>query len=428
MGTVWYGTHLALETPVAVKFMTWTAPKDEESASREVKEGENPAERRARFEREAKAAAQIRSANVVQVFDYGVDRGVPFIVMELLEGEDLLKRLQREGRLSPAATAHLVQAVTRALQRAHDMGLVHRDLKPGNIFLTKEGDREIPKVVDFGVVKQLPGQNKLASEGSENTVEGTLIGTPSYMSPEQAISRPDIDHRSDLWSFGVILFQTLTGMKPFASGNLFESLVRICSDPIPRPSSIVPDLPTGTDAFFERALERDVGKRFQSAREMERAFYALIARPSNSLPPEGEISGTRETSQPGLVAPIPAPPVPAIEQPPATPPRGLRRPVLVGAIAAGVSAIIVGAIALRGHPAPAPLSAPAPSTLPAASVPSAVAPPPENTTASAPSAAPSTVASAAPSARPSGSIPRGAAPAHTAVPAHAGKPKRDLGY
>jgi eukaryotic-like serine/threonine-protein kinase len=290
MGSVWVATHLALETPVAIKFMTWSAPPEGETKEPQdppVGSSDPGADRRARFEREAKAAAQIRSANVVQVFDYGVDRGVPFIVMELLEGEDLNKRLQREGRLTPTATASLVQAIARALQRAHDVGLVHRDLKPGNIFLAKEGDHEVPKVVDFGVVKTLRGVHKLASEeGSENTVEGTLIGTPSYMSPEQAMAREDVDHRSDLWSFGVILFQTLTGMKPFPGGQLFEALIRICSDPIPHASAIAPDLPSGVDAFFARALERDVGKRFQSAREMERAFYALVARPTTSLPPE----------------------------------------------------------------------------------------------------------------------------------------------
>ncbi len=237
MGLVWAATHLALETPVAIKFLTWDVPSEGETVEQASKVAEKEAreDKRARFEREAKAAAQIRSANVVQVFDYGVDRGVPFIVMELLEGEDLNQRLQREGKLTPAATARLVQALSRALQRAHDVGLVHRDLKPGNIFLAKEGDHEVPKVVDFGVVKAMRGEQKLATEGSENTVEGTLIGTPSYMSPEQAMGRTDIDHRSDLWSVGVILFQVLTGMKPFPGGNLFEALVRILLGPHPAP-------------------------------------------------------------------------------------------------------------------------------------------------------------------------------------------------
>ncbi|MGH7439923.1 MAG: protein kinase domain-containing protein, partial [Polyangiaceae bacterium] len=131
MGSVWEATHLALDTSVAIKFLTWDAAAsgaegDAAQASQAANDSgsQKRQDARARFEREAKAAAQIRSANVVQVFDYGVDRAVPFIVMELLNGEDLNKRLQREGRLTPAATARLVQAVSRALQRAHDLGLV----------------------------------------------------------------------------------------------------------------------------------------------------------------------------------------------------------------------------------------------------------------------------------------------------------------
>jgi serine/threonine-protein kinase len=428
MGSVWAGTHLALDTPVAIKFMTWTAPQVEASASREPEGEEDPVERRTRFEREAKAAAQIRSANVVQVFDYGVDRGVPFIVMELLEGEDLHKRLQREGRLSPEATARLMQAVARALQRAHDMGLVHRDLKPGNIFLAKEGDHEVPKVVDFGVVKALPGQHKLGTEGSENTVEGTLIGTPSYMSPEQAMGRSNVDHRSDLWSLGVIIFQTLTGMKPFASGHLFEALVRICSDPIPRASSIVADLPAGVDAFFERALERGVGKRLQSAREMERAFYALIARPSNSLPPDAAaLGGTGRLEEARSEATV-------RDEWTATPRRSFGRLLVIGFVAAGALVIAAALVASREKRAPAPAGPPSAvaestSTSPLSSASVLSAPdhaPPEN---SALPPAPPEVVSAAPSSRATPGLVRSIGSGHPSSPGHnPPKPKRDLGY
>lgn len=460
MGLVWAATHLALETPVAIKFLTWDVPSDGETVDAQqvsrVEEKEAREDKRARFEREAKAAAQIRSANVVQVFDYGVDRGVPFIVMELLEGEDLNQRLQREGKLTPAATARLVQAISRALQRAHDVGLVHRDLKPGNIFLAKEGDHEVPKVVDFGVVKAMRGEQKLATEGSENTVEGTLIGTPSYMSPEQAMGRADIDHRSDLWSVGVILFQVLTGMKPFPGGNLFEALVRICSDPIPRPSTIAPELPPGTDAFFARALERDVGKRFQSARELERAFYASVSRPSTSIPPEGH-----PESEPQLRAESPAaPPAPArAVAMPSIPveedivlPVPPRRGWMIGG-AAGLVALVglavallrpsahttTGAAPVAGGPAPA-AQAPTAGTAGASSEALPVAP---VATAASPVPSPAAAepaASAASSAHASSVAPRPIAPiaptagapapaAHPAAPPASGhKPKRDLGY
>jgi serine/threonine-protein kinase len=427
MGSVWAATHLALETPVAIKFMTWTAPQAEETANRDAGGDDDAVERATRFEREAKAAAQIRSANVVQVFDYGLERGVPFIVMELLVGEDLQKRLQREGRLSPEATARLTQSITRALQRAHDLGLVHRDLKPGNIFLAKEGDHEVPKVVDFGVVKALPGQQRLATEGSENTVEGTLIGTPSYMSPEQAMGRTNVDHRSDLWSLGVILYQTLTGMKPFASGHLFEALVRICSDPIPRASSLVPGLPAGIDAFFDRALERDIGKRFQSAREMERAFYALVARPAHSIPPEADVlTGPSEALWED----------PDSEEQTAEQRWFSRRPrsrlLLLGAVGlgaviaagfalsqtrrtptAGETLIVVGSGAGGASAAPSTAAAPPPET---SEIPTTPVAPSEVPTVAAPSATAPASTRAAGAARP----PTAPHPAH--------KPKRDLGY
>jgi serine/threonine-protein kinase len=432
MGSVWEATHLALETPVAVKFLTWDATASssqiETASASSDSSSQKRQDARARFEREAKAAAQIRSANVVQVFDYGVDRAVPFIVMELLSGEDLNKRLQREGRLSPAATARLVQAISRALQRAHDLGLVHRDLKPGNIFLAREGEHEVPKVVDFGVVKAMGEEHRLATDGSENTMEGTLIGTPSYMSPEQAMGRTDIDHRSDLWSVSVILFQVLTGMKPFPGGNLFEALVRICSDPVPRPSTIAPDLPKGTDAFFERALERDIGKRFQSARELERAFYALISRPSASVPPDALDALSAMESSPDLMPEI------TVSTGLTVAPGARRRGLVLGVAAVGAIVVLgtVAAFALKGKPerpvAPAtpeaiakpgaPATTAEPSSEPASvTAAAATATASAGTTATA-SATPTTAATPAPRPHPVSVQPAG--------PTH--KPKRDLGY
>src|SRR5215469_13038388 len=139
MGSVWHATHLGLDVPCAVKFI----------------EGEIAAlpEAQARFEREAKAAAQLRSPNVVQILDHGVYEGLPYIAMELLEGEDLGKRLSRIGRMPPYELVRIVNQVTRALAKAHAMGVVHRDLKPDNIFLVRDEDREIAKVLDFGIAK-----------------------------------------------------------------------------------------------------------------------------------------------------------------------------------------------------------------------------------------------------------------------------------
>jgi serine/threonine-protein kinase len=201
MGSVWQATHLGLDIPCAVKFI----------------EGEmsNMAEAQTRFEREAKAAAQLRSPHVVQILDHGVCEGTPYIAMELLDGEDLGKRLARNGRIQPSELSAIITQVTRALTKAHAVGIVHRDLKPDNIFLVRDDDREIAKVLDFGIAKSASN----ALEGS-NTKTGAMLGTPYYMSPEQAQGIKTVDYRSDLWSLAVIVFQCLTGALPFESEAL----------------------------------------------------------------------------------------------------------------------------------------------------------------------------------------------------------------
>jgi serine/threonine protein kinase len=293
MGSVWVATHLALDTHVAIKFMVADADADARASSPSlegaaaaggssdvVPPSSRSVETRSRFEREAKAAAQIRSANVVQILDYGVDRETQYIVMELLRGEDLGARLGRVKRLPIHEVSHLVVAVARALQRAHDAGLVHRDLKPGNIFLAKEGEEEVPKVLDFGVAKRTSDR-----QIGEGTLEGTLVGTPSYMSPEQAMGRSAVDHRADLWSLGVIIYRALTGVRPFESKSLLETVVQICSETPRPPSQLEPGLPPAIDAFMERALERDVTLRFQSAKEMARELTRIAPPKARSLPP-----------------------------------------------------------------------------------------------------------------------------------------------
>src|SRR3984885_12530207 len=197
MGSVWRAMHLGLDIPCAVKFI----------------EGELASlpEAQARFEREAKAAAQLRSPYVVQILDHGVWEGAPYIAMELLDGEDLDHRLARRGKLPPRETMGIALHVGRALAKAHAAGLVHRDLKPANIFLVKDDEREIAKVLDFGIAKT----TTVGVDG--NTRTGAVLGTPYYMSPEQARGQKGIDHRADLWSFGVVVYQCVTGQLPFLS-------------------------------------------------------------------------------------------------------------------------------------------------------------------------------------------------------------------
>ncbi len=248
MGSVWHATHLGLDIPCAVKFIDASATSDLNSAQ-------------ARFTREARAAAQLRSPHVVQILDHGVWEGTPYIAMELLEGEDLGKRLARVGHLLPGELHSIVSQVCRALTKAHALGIVHRDLKPDNIFIVRDDDREIVKVLDFGIAKQ-----QIAELSGSKTKTGALLGTPQYMSPEQAKGARNVDGRSDLWSLAVIAFEALTGQVPFMGEALGELILKIVIEDLPVPSGSAP-VPPGFDAWWRKAVARDPAERFQTARE-----------------------------------------------------------------------------------------------------------------------------------------------------------------
>jgi serine/threonine-protein kinase len=258
MGAIWRAEHLTLQAPVAVKLIDRDAVPDEDTV--------------ARFLREAKAAAALRSPHVVQIIDYGVDKGTPFMVMELLEGENLAQRLKRVRRLSRQETARILTHVGRAMQRAHEAGIVHRDLKPDNVFLIRNGDEELAKVLDFGVAKV--EQAALGPEGTR-TRTGSILGTPFYMSPEQAQGNKTVDHRTDLWALGVIAFECLTGKRPFYSEGLGDLVLTICVRDLPVPSDVAP-VPLGFDAWFGKACARDPEHRFQSSREMTDALREAL--------------------------------------------------------------------------------------------------------------------------------------------------------
>lgn len=270
MGTVWSADDTKLGRRVALKVMRRRSLEAFDDAHQ-------------RFEREAKAAAALHSAHVVAVHDYGVDEGLPFIAMELLEGESLKERLQREGALSVADASALLRQVVKGLKAAHRAGMVHRDLKPSNIFLAQSDDAEVVKLLDFGVVKESEAPRRERDE----TASGVLLGTPQYMSPEQARGHREIDHRADLWSLAVIVYEMLTGENPFDSEAeaVGDIVIRVCVEPITPPTVLEPDLPESLDAFFERALDRKRDKRFQTATELYEGF--LVA---SELSISGDIS------------------------------------------------------------------------------------------------------------------------------------------
>jgi serine/threonine-protein kinase len=253
MGSVWEGVHTSLGTRVAVKFI-------------ESEYADSP-DARNRFENEARAAATLKSKHVVQVYDHGVmPDGRPYIVMEFLAGEPLDSRLERVGRLSPVDATRIVMHVARALTKAHQAGIVHRDLKPENVFLVwdDEDHADVGKVVDFGIAKFTNADMGLSS----STRTGSVLGTPYFMSPEQARGLRSVDYRTDLWALGVIAYRCLVGSLPFTGEAVGDLLVKICTAPIPVPSQMAPDLPPAFDAWFAKALDRDPERRFTSALEM----------------------------------------------------------------------------------------------------------------------------------------------------------------
>ncbi len=264
MGEVWRATHLGLGSPVALKLIDPTL-----FAGRERKELAT------RFEREARAAASLQSNHVVKVTDHGTDeRGTPYMAMELLQGESLEARLARDRRLSPATTLTVLTQIGRAMSQAHELGIVHRDLKPENVFIARADGQETVKVLDFGIAKIMRSPLDIAT-GS--TTSGQPMGTPCYMSPEQASGSPGVDHRSDLWAMAVISYECLTGQLPFLSGNFGDLVLSICTRPLPVPSSVAPDLPASFDRWWARAAAREASDRFQSASELCESLREALA-------------------------------------------------------------------------------------------------------------------------------------------------------
>jgi tRNA A-37 threonylcarbamoyl transferase component Bud32 len=265
MGSVYAGTHLNLGRKVAIK-----------TFHRELTEERSFV---VRFLNEAKGTSRINHRNIVDIIDIGMDEeGYPFFVMEFLEGESLKSMLHRAGgRLPLHETADLMIQVLFGLNAAHQAGIVHRDMKPGNIFIAREPDgAETVKVLDFGIARFLDFE--LEGRGMR-TETGSLLGTPEYMSLEQARGERElIDHRTDIYACGVILYQCLTGVQPMRGASHIQTLQNIASKAVPPPSSLVDTISPEVDEVVMMAMEREREKRFQDCKSFIEAmdvFYVM---------------------------------------------------------------------------------------------------------------------------------------------------------
>ena len=235
-----------------------------------------------RFQREAKAAAAVDHPNIVGVYDVNrTEDGRPYVVFDYLEGIDLGDLIDERGPLPPKLAAAIVQQICRGLSAAHDRGVIHRDIKPQNIWLTGDPDHPQVKVLDFGV-------SRLTDDASTNlTQTGALLGTPAYMSPEQARGE-QADHPTDIYGAGTILYATLTGRPPFVEENVQRTLIAVMSEEPPRPRSIVPAIPESLEMVIQRAMAPEPADRYPSADALAAALerFVEVARPlPSSRPP-----------------------------------------------------------------------------------------------------------------------------------------------
>ncbi len=301
MGSVWLVRHTHLGALFAAKFLHYSGTNSS------VKP---------RFLREARLASRLRGPHVPQIFDLGEWQGIPYILMEFLEGEDLRARLDR-GILSTTEMMQIALPVARVLIRAHALGIIHRDLKPENIFLSRLDGEETVKVLDFGVAKVL-ACDELASVVTRTNA---TLGTPFYMSPEQLRNSKDIDHRADLWAFALLVFEMLTGRRAFAADSLSQLVLLIETTPPPDILQLRPDLPPALGEWWRKAAARQPADRFQDAAELinELARALGLPAPGLSVPEPAERDEEKDRSSDAFLPTEGDPDEPGEERPPSPP-------------------------------------------------------------------------------------------------------------
>ncbi len=277
MGVVVAAHHLGLDTKVAIKLLLPEMLQHQDVV--------------ARFAREARAAAKITNEHVARVFDVGaLEDGTPYLVMEFLDGIDLQQWLYRDGALPAEQAVDFVLQACEAVGEAHTLGIVHRDLKPANLFCVKRAEAPFIKVLDFGISKVTAAGGNLSRLSMTRT--SALMGTPYYMSPEQLESARDVDGRSDVWTFGVILFELISGHVPFGGETLPEVCIKIATHPPPPIRDVKPEVPEGLQAAILKCLEKDRNKRFATVADL-----AVALAPFSSSHSRDTVDRLRRTAQ-----------------------------------------------------------------------------------------------------------------------------------
>ncbi|MBT7192052.1 MAG: SUMF1/EgtB/PvdO family nonheme iron enzyme, partial [Anaerolineae bacterium] len=229
-----------------------------------------------RFEREAKALARLTHANIVKVTDYGEEDDLPYLAMPYLPGGTLKEKLRDEGKMGWQDAARLLLPVAKALAYAHEEDMIHRDVKPANILITRSGD---PMLTDFGIAKIIDEEATMDLTGTRATV-----GTPEYMAPEQVTAKT-VDHRADIYALGVVFYEMVTGRKPFQADTPMAVLVKLSSEPLPRPTEFTPKLPQAIEQVLLKALAKDPNNRYQNMRKLVVALEKLLQGKSAPVKP-----------------------------------------------------------------------------------------------------------------------------------------------
>ena len=293
MAAVYRARHLAFGEVRAIKVVNNRLADDEDFLRR--------------FRNEAVVARRLQHPNAVRVDDLDMtEDGRPFIVMEYVEGQNLREVVRHQGALSLRRSVRIARQVASALAAAHELGIVHRDIKPDNILLAGEGPTETAKVLDFGIAKMR--ESALGDSGAIATRTGMVVGTPQYISPEQAMGRrgSELDGRADLYSLGVVLYEMVTGRLPFESDTAMGLILHHLQTPPPSPRELRPDLgiPDALSAVLLRALQKEPEKRFASAAEMAAALDEVLALPLPE-PAEGAAGGGGDAARPLTPRPVP---------------------------------------------------------------------------------------------------------------------------